>query len=71
MMFSISRSVSSGSEHSVSSPMLVWRSLTATLTRSSPTKMEARGSSMVHRWPSTMAPPMPMAVPMDERASLR
>ena len=36
-----------------------------------PTTMEAIGSSTAHRCPNQMAPPTPMAAPIDERASLR
>ena len=41
------------------------------LIRQLPTTMEAIGSNTAHRSPPMSAPPMPMAVPTDERASLR
>ena len=67
----ISFSTSSGNDCSISSPMPFLSRSMATLTMSAPTAMEAMGSSTVQRSPKRMAPPMPMAVPMDDKASLR
>ena len=44
---------------------------TATLTINKPTIIEANGSSTAQRCPKKMAPPMPTAVPIDDKASLR
>ena len=70
-MSRISFSVSSGSDCSVSSPMLGPSRSQATFTSIAPTTMEATGSSTVQRSPRKMAPAIPMAAPMDERASER
>ena len=60
-----------GSELSVNSPTLFLSSPMDTLTNIRPTTIEANGSSTVQRSPNRIAPPMPMAAPIEDKASLR
>ena len=63
-------SVSSGNEASISSSMQGLNSLYATLMMKKLTTTAAAGSSTLQFSPRRMAPPMPAAVPIEERASL-
>ena len=56
---------------SVNSPKLPFNRSQATFMSIPPTTIDASGSSTAQRSPSRMAPPMPIAAPMEESASLR
>ena len=70
VIWRILSSVSAGRLFSRSSPMDSPISLKEVITMKMLTMTAATGSSMAHLLPSSMAPPMPMAVPMEESASL-
>ena len=69
--FMISFSISSGSDFSSSSLMLLMIILRETLIMNTLTTMAAIGSRTTHLSPRKIAPPIPTAVPIEEKASLR
>ena len=71
MMSLICCSVCSPKDFSMSSSNGGLNIFTATTNIISPMTTAAMGSSIVHLSPRTIAPPMPMSEPMEEKASER